>query len=105
VPEAQFALFQIPNKVFGLTVTVVVQPHDDVAQVPADPLVKYSTPIEAGALMHLLRIPGEPWSGEKMAEKYEAIWNTGVSNGKADAQRSFNSGAQRVRARSFVLGR
>lgn len=105
VPEGQFALWQIPNRVYSLTVTVVLQPKDQVAQIPAEPLRKYSSGIEAGALMHLLRLPSQPWTDLKMAEKYETIWNACVSNGKAEAQRNFNSGSQRTRPRAFVLGR
>jgi glutamine synthetase len=51
------------------------------------------TGIEAGALMHLLRIPGQPWSDPKMAEKYEVIWNFCVSNGKVDVQWAYNEGS------------
>jgi hypothetical protein len=40
-----------------------------------------------------------------MAEKYEAIWNSCVSNGKADVQRAYNEGSQRARPRPFVMGR
>jgi hypothetical protein len=105
IPEGQFALFQIPDKVYSLTVTVAIQPKDGVAQIPSEPLKKYSTGIEAGALMHLLRMPGEPWTDQKMSMHYESIWNTCISNGRAEVQRNFNSGAQRVVPRAFVMGR
>jgi hypothetical protein len=105
IPEAQFALYQIPDKVYSLTVMVAIQPKDEVAQIPSEPLKKYSTGIEAGALMHLLRMPGEPWTDQKMSQKYETIWNSAVSNGRAEVQRNFNSGSQRVVPRAFVLGR
>ena len=106
VPEGQFALWQVPDKVYSLTVTAVIQPKDEVAQIPSEPLKKYSSGIEAGALMHLLRIPGQPWTDQALASKvYEPIWNSCVSNGKAEAQRSFNSGSQRVKPRAFVTGR
>jgi hypothetical protein len=105
IPEGQFALYQIPDKVYSLTVTAVIQPKDEVAQIPSEPLKKYSTGIEAGALMHLLRIPGQPWTDLAASQKYENIWNTAVSNGKAEVQRNFNSGAMRIKPRAFVLGR
>ena len=105
LPEAQFALWPIPDAVYNLTVSVILQPKDGVAQVPADPLRKFSSGIEAGALMHLLRIPGQPWSDPNMAEKYEKIWNSCVSNGKADVQRAYNTGSMRARPRAFVVGR
>lgn len=105
LPEAQFALWPIPDAVYNLTVSVILQPKDGVAQVPAEPLRKFSSGIEAGALMHLLRIPGQPWSDPNMAEKYEKIWNSCVSNGKADVQRAYNTGSMRARPRAFVVGR
>ena len=40
-----------------------------------------------------------------MAEKYEKIWNSCVSNGKADVQRAYNTGSMRARPRAFVVGR
>ena len=76
IPEGQIAFYPTPDAVYDMLVTVALQPKDGVAQVPSEPLKKYSTGIEAGALMHLLRIPGQPWSDPKMAEKYEAIWNS-----------------------------
>ena len=105
IPEGQIAFYPTPDAVYDMLVTVALQPKDGVAQVPSEPLKKYSTGIEAGALMHLLRIPGQPWTDLKMAEKYEAIWNSCVSNGKADVQRAYNEGSQRARPRPFVMGR
>ena len=105
IPEGQFALYQVPDKVYSLTVTAVIQPKDGVAQIPSEPLKKYSTGIEAGALMHLLRMPGEPWTDQKMSMHYESIWNSCISNGRAEVARNYNSGSQRVRPRAFVLGR
>ena len=67
-PEGQIAFYPTPDAVYDMLVTVALQPKDGVAQVPSEPLKKYSTGIEAGALMHLLRIPGQPWSDPKMAE-------------------------------------
>jgi len=105
VPEGQVALWPIPDDIYNVLVTVCVQPKEGVAQVPAEPLKKYSSGIEAGALMHLLRIPGQPWSDARMAEKYEAVWNSAVSNGKAEVQRAYNEGSMRARPRPFVVGR
>jgi hypothetical protein len=106
VPEGQFGLYQIPDKIYSLTVTAIVQPKNDVAQIPSEPLKKYSTGIEAGALAQLLRIPKQPWTDLAMASKvYDPIWKSAVSNGKAEAQRNYNTGSQRVAPRAFVTGR
>jgi len=106
IPEGKFALHQVPDKIYSLSVTVAIQPKDGVAQIPSEPLKKYSTGFEAGALMHLLRIPKQPWTDPTLASKvYEPIWNSCISNGKAEAQRSYNTGSQRVKPRAFVVGR
>jgi hypothetical protein len=103
VPEAQFALNPTPNAVYDLTITAVVQPVDMARQVPEGPLRKYSTYIEAGALAQLLDMPGTPWSNPGMAARNAAMFKSGISNGKAEVQRNFNTGAQRVRPRPFVI--
>jgi hypothetical protein len=106
IPEGKFALWQIPDDVYSLNVVVAIQPKAEVTQIPSEPLKKYSTAFEAGALMHLLRLPGQPWTNPEMASKvYEPIWNSAISNAKAEVARNFNSGSQRVKPRAFVTGR
>ena len=90
---------------YALNVVVAIQPKDEVAQIPSEPLKKYSTGFEAGALMHLLRLPGQPWTNPEMSMKYEAIWNSAISNGKAEVARNYNTGSQRAKARAFTIGR
>lgn len=102
VPEGEFALYPVPNDVYGLTVTAIVQPKDGVTRVPATPLKKYSTTFEAGALANLLKIHDQPWYNPALAAQYAAIYNSGISNGKAEVQRNFNTGAQRIQPRGFV---
>lgn len=103
VPEAQFALFPTPNAVFDLTISVVVSPVDNVRQIPEQLLRKYSSVFEAGALAQLLDIPGEPWTDQRKAAAHAAVFRSGISNGKADAQRNYNTGSQRVRPRPFLI--
>lgn len=105
LPEAQFALWQPPDQVYGLTVTAIVQPKAEVGQIPEAPLLKYSSYLEAGALAYLLKIPGQPWTNLGEADKYDRFYRSGISNGKAEVQRNFNTGAQRVQPRAFVVGR
>ena len=105
-PEAQIALFPTPDAVYAMTFSVIVQPKsDDVSQVPADPLKKYSTTFEAGALAYLLALPGQPWTDPVGAATNARMFRSGISNGKAEVQRSFNTGSQRARPRPFVVGR
>lgn len=104
VPEDQFALNPTPNAVFDLTITVILQPKDGTVNVPEAPLLKYSNDIEAGALAYLLNIPGMPWSNPQAAAMYAREFKSGISNGKAEVQRQYNTGAQRAKPRAFVVG-
>jgi hypothetical protein len=104
VPEAQIALFPVPDKVYGLGVTAVVQPKAGAVQIPASPLVKYGTTFEAGALAYLLAMRDTPWHDPASAALQLATFRSGVSNGKAEVQRNFNTGSQRVRPRAFLAG-
>ena len=102
VPEGQFSLFPVPDKVYTLTATVQISPTENAREVPAILMPKWSSVFEAGALSQLLAVPGEPWTNEREADRYGRIFSSGVSNGKADTQRSYNTGAQRVRPRPFI---
>jgi hypothetical protein len=103
VPEAQFALDPIPQQVYGLLLTLILQPKEGAQQIPESPLLKYSNEIEAGALAYLFDIPGQAWTNPMMAVKYDRIFRSGIANGKAEAQRSYNVGSQRARPRQFIV--
>lgn len=105
IPEGQFGLHQVPDRVYPLTVTAIIQPKAEVAQIPSEPLKKYSTYFEAGALAYLLKLPGQPWTNLIEADKQDRFYRSGISNGKAEAQRQFNTGSNRIRPRAFVTGR
>lgn len=104
VPEGQFALFPVPDKVYDLTVTVQVSPVKGARQIPDILLPKYSSVFEAGALAKLLALQGTPWHNPAEAANNAREFRAGVSNGKADAQRDYNTGSQRARPRPFILG-
>lgn len=103
VPEAQFALDPSPQQVYQLSITIIVAPKETAVIVPESPLIKYSNDIEAGALEYLLAIPGMPWTNPQMAQLKGREFRSGISNGKAEAQRSYNVGAQRAQPRRFIL--
>lgn len=103
IPEGQFALDPIPKGVFGLTVTAIVVPSESSVNVPLEPLIKYSNDIEAGALAYLYDIAGQPWTNPGLANKNDRIFTSGVSNGKAEVQRDYNTGSQRARPRAFLI--
>jgi hypothetical protein len=104
IPEAQFALDPIPQQAYNLQVTVILAPDEASVNVPLAPLVKYSNDIEAGALEYLLMLPGMPWTDKPMSAAMGAKFRSGISNGKAEAQRMYNVGAQRMRPRPFGGG-
>lgn len=103
VPEAQFALNPTPDAVYALSITAVVSPVDNVREIPEAPLRKYSTVFESGALAQLLLTPGTPWNNPGEAARHARVFQAGISNGKAEVQRNFNTGSQRVRPRPFVI--
>ncbi len=104
LPEAQFALYPTPDQAYNLNVTVIIAPKEGAVNVPAAPLIKYSNDIEAGALAYLLALPGQPWTDKPSAAMNQKAFQSGISNGKAEAQRNYNVGPQRARARSFGGG-
>jgi hypothetical protein len=103
-PEGMFDLYPSPRKDYGLRITAVLQPKDNALSVPDVVLKKWSSDIEAGALEYLFGIPGEAWSNKASADEWGKTYRSGINNAKADAQRRFNTGAQRVRPVRFIRG-
>lgn len=99
VPEGQFSLYPTPDDAYALTVTAIVQPKDGVTQIPEAPLRKYSTCFEAGALAYLLALKDTPWINPAESVRQDRIYRSGIANAKAEVQRDFNTGSQRVRGR------
>jgi len=105
VPEAQFAIWPTPSTVIALVATVIITPKEDAVNIPQAPLQKYSNDIEAGALAYLLMLPGQPWSNPAAAQVYKREFQSGISNGKAEVQRGYNTGPGRARPRMIVTPR
>jgi hypothetical protein len=103
VPQAQFALNPTPDAVYDLTVTAIVQPKENAAQVPETGLTKYRSGIEAGALGYLLSLPGQVWTNPVEAERNRRAFQASINNARADVQRAFNTGSVRTRRRAFVV--
>jgi len=104
VPEGQFALNPTPDKVYALSIGLIVIPKETTRNVPSSILVKYSNDIEAGALAYLLTIPGQPWTDLPRGEREARAFQAGIANGKTDAQRAYNTGSMRARSRPFLVG-
>lgn len=102
IAEAQFSVFPVPQQDYGCLITLIVQPKEGAINIPSSPLVKYSNEIEAGALAYLLDIDGMPWSNPLKAAARGKEFRSGISNGKAEAQRNYNVGSIRATPRTFV---
>lgn len=104
IPQGQFAVDPLPQQTYGVKLTLVVQPKEGAVMIPAEPLVKYSNEIESGALEYLMLIPGQAWTNPTIAQMRGREFRSGISNGKADVQRSYNVGSQRITPRPFLTG-
>ena len=103
IPEAQFAVDPFPFQTYGIKVTVIVQPKEGAVMIPQDPLLKYDNVIEAGALEYLMSLPGQPWTNPVESLRFGKEFRSGISNGKAEAERNYNTGPVRARARQFLV--
>jgi hypothetical protein len=102
-PEGMFNLHPLPDIVYDLIIrNVIVSPKEGAERVPRDLLKKYNTVIQAGALSYLLRIPGQPWTDKVEARDRMQEYKNGITDAKIEAQRAFNTGAQRVRPVRFL---
>jgi hypothetical protein len=103
VPEGQIAFNPTPDKVYPVTITLIVQPKVTAVELPDELLVKWDRTFQAGALAYLFEIPGEVWANPQQALMEMAKFRSGKSNAKADAQRQYQTGGQRLRPRRFVV--
>jgi len=103
IAEAQFSVDPIPSQIYELLITLILAPKEAAVNVPESPLIKYSNDIEAGALEYLLGLPGMPWTDKQTAMMKGREFRSGISNGKAEAQRNYNVGSQRARQRQFLV--
>lgn len=104
VPEAQVALDPIPDAVYPLTLTLVLQPKVGATVVPDGLLVKWDQTLQHGALAYLFDIPGMPWSDPLKSDMNRRAFQSGINNARADEQREFNAGSQFIRRRPFIVG-
>ena len=93
LPEAQFALDQIPSAIYPLTVSIILQPKVGGNSIDESLAVNWEYALRAGALAQLLAIPRMPWSDMKRAVFEEAKFKTAIASAAISAQRGYNSGA------------
>lgn len=104
IPEGQVALDPIPDDVYGLTCTLVLQPKEGATQVPDSLLVKWDQALQDGALAYLLDLHGMPWTDKAAAELKRRAFQSAINNARADEQREFNTGPTFIKRRRFVTG-
>lgn len=102
VPEGMIALDPIPNAIYQVLYTLVVQPKEGTRDIPPELLVKWSRILEDGALGYLYSMPGEPWFLPSEGMRFDALFRDGINNAKADVAKGFQSGSTRARPRAFV---
>lgn len=103
VPEAEIAFNRPPDQAYPVTFTLVCQPQNGVQEIPDQLLNKWQTIIEAGALEYLFSLVGQSWANGGESTKYGAIFRSGKSNAKADAERGYQSGSVSVRKKAWVV--
>lgn len=104
VPEGQVALDPVPDGIYTLTCTLVLQPKAGATEIPEELLVKHDQVLQAGALEYLLGLPGMPWTDPQRALLEGRRFQSGISNARADEQREFQAGASMIKRRRFVSG-
>lgn len=93
VPEGQFAVHPIPDAVYPLTVSVVLQPKNGVNSIDASLVVKWDICFQAGALEYLLKLPRMPWTDKAEALVQGRIFDGMCYQGLGNAERGYNAGA------------
>lgn len=104
VPEGQFALNPVPDQVYDLLVTIVMQPTLGCTSVPSEILVRWDRALKAGALAYLLEIPGQPWTDPAQAQLKQRDFQASINNARADEQREYQTGPVTARRRQFIVG-
>lgn len=102
VPEGMIALDPIPNAIYPVLYTLVVQPKEGTRDIPPELIVKWSRALEHGALGYLYTMAGEPWFLPSEGARYDALFHDAINNAKADVAKGFQSGSVRARPRAFV---
>lgn len=102
VPEGMFNLYPTPDVDYTLQFKAVVQPKDDVLRLPRDLFVKHQRVLDAGALSYLYTIDKQAFTNPAEGLRQQAIFQAGINNAKADAQRGYATGSVRSKPRRFT---
>jgi len=100
IPEAQIGFNPTPNLAYPVSITLIVQPRDGVAQIPDELVVKWRYAFEEGCKWFLYEIPGEPWSEPGKAQLCRQNYRGWVNEARAEVNRGYQQGPVRARPRA-----
>jgi hypothetical protein len=93
IPEAQFAVHPLANRVLPMQVGVVVQPKRGATALDDSLLTRWDRALENGALAYLLDMKTEAWYDPAKANKSLLFFNAAVFSANHVAENNFNAGA------------
>jgi hypothetical protein len=101
VPEGQFALDPVPDGIYELDVTIILQPRLGQNKVAEVLLTRWDRAFFHGALAYLLTL-NEPWKDANMAIVHGKAFQAQINNARAAEQRAYNAGSVRARPRQII---
>lgn len=93
IPEGQFALHPMADKVYPLVASLAVQPKRGAVTIDDSLVVSWDYALQAGALAYLLALPRTPWTDPAGAQVQEGIFRSGMNQATSSAMRGYNAGA------------
>lgn len=93
LPHAEFALGPTPDAIYDLQLSLVVQPKRGVLSIEEALLVDWEDAFTAGALYHLLRIPGQPWTDGPESNNQLTLFRSFKASGLSSVAANHNAGA------------
>jgi len=93
LPHAEFVLGPTPDAIYDLRLSLVVQPKRGVLSIEEALLVNWEDAFTAGALYHLLRIPGQPWTDGPESNNQLTLFNSFKARGLSDVAANHNAGS------------
>lgn len=93
IPHSQVILHPTPDKVYSLSMGLVIQPKIGANAIDSRLLVHWSEALEHGALSYLLMLPKVAWSNPQRGLVELGFFNDDINSAKSDLAAGFNAGA------------
>lgn len=103
IPENQVFFSCKPDLAYPVTMNLVVQVKDSVAEIPDVLLVKWKRVFEYGAMSYLYGISAESWYNPKEADLWARWYQGGINDGKSDVGRGFQSGPKQLQRNAWAI--